>query len=135
MRAWSPINILPYFVRIDRNIDFDSIVALGSLPGPSYVRWDGHLYAPISGTYRFLIDADDDGWLSIDGTPVIHDPGPIYKATDEGTMVLQAGWHKIEAGQRNIWGDAEIHMHWQPPGGEESPIPDDYLSPVENKSG
>jgi hypothetical protein len=118
----------PHIVRIDRNIDFDSLIALGSLPPPSSILWSGRIYAPSDGMYQFTIAADDDGWLTIDGVPVIRDPGKVNKDTDSGGIKLTSGWHDIQVGQRNIWGDAEMHLYWQPPGGNQSLIPDHYLS-------
>jgi hypothetical protein len=125
----------PHIVRIDPNIDFDSVVALGSLPYPSSELWSGRLYAPTTGLYGFMITADDDGWLTIDSVPVISDPGAVIKSADDGTVKLLAGWHTIEVGHRNIWGDAYIHLFWQPPGGNQSLIPGDYLSPPQRTPG
>ncbi|MGH8336643.1 MAG: PA14 domain-containing protein, partial [Gammaproteobacteria bacterium] len=115
-----PGHSTPHIVRVDHNIDFDSIVALGSLPPPSSVLWTGRLYAPISGSYRFTIVADDDGWLTIDGAPVINDPGEVIKGNAAGAINLKAGWHDIQVGQRNLWGGAAMHLYWQPPGDSDS---------------
>ncbi|HUN57397.1 MAG TPA: PA14 domain-containing protein [Candidatus Binataceae bacterium] len=133
-----PANHAPHFVRIDSNINFDSIVALGSLPPPSSVSWTGRLYAPKAGSYRFVIAADDDGWLTIDGAPVIKDPGNVSMANDDGEIDLKAGWHNIEVGQRNLWGGAAMHLFWQPPGEVQGLIPDRYLTvpeTVQNQHG
>jgi hypothetical protein len=120
----------PHIVRVDRQIAFDSIVALGSLPYPSCVTWEGSIFAPVAGRYRFLVTADDAGWLSIDGKPVIRDPGDVTRLADEGEILMSAGWHSILIGQRNIWGGASMHLYWQPPGGSgESLVPSHYLRP------
>lgn len=125
-----PGNFPPHIVRIDHQISFDSIIALGSLPYPSCVTWSGSIFAPVAGRYRFLITADDAGWLYIDSNPVIRDPGDVTKLADEGEILLSAGWHSIRVGQRNIWGGAAIHLYWQPPGGGgESLIPSHFLRP------
>ena len=39
----------PHILRVDRQVDFDSIVALGSLPYPSYATWTGRIIAPVTG--------------------------------------------------------------------------------------
>jgi hypothetical protein len=119
----------PHIVRIDPHIDFDNVVALGSLPYPSSVLWTGRLYAPQPGLYAFMITADDAGWLTIDGKPVITDPGAVFKSTDAGTINLTAGWHNIEVGHRTIWGGSSMHLFWQPPGSTQALIPDAYLTP------
>jgi PA14 domain len=120
----------PHITRVDSNIDFDGIVALGALPSPSTVRWSGRLYVPTTGLYQFVISADDDGWLVIDGNPVIRDPGEVTLRQDEGGIMLTAGWHDIQVNQRNLWGDASIHLFWQTPGAAQSLIPDHYLIPA-----
>jgi PA14 domain len=94
----------PHIVRVDRNIDFDSLIALGSPPLPSSVLWSARIFGPSNGMYQFMIAADDDGWQTIDGVPVIRDPGKVSKDTDGGRINLTSGCHNIQVGQRNIWG-------------------------------
>ena len=122
----------PHIQRVDSTVDFDSIVALGSLPYPSYATWTGKIIAPVTGTYHFAIIVDDSGWLQIDGRPVIADPGEVTKLYDSGQVYLTAGEHEIELGERNIWGGASMRFLWQPPGvPQEQPevVPSRYLIP------
>ncbi len=119
----------PHIERVDRNVDFDSIVALGSLPYPSYAVWTGDLIAPVSGIYQFSIAVDDSGWLKIDGHDVIADPGEVTKQFDSGMVHLAAGKHTIEVGERNIWGGSSIRLMWKPPGMREEVVPSRYLIP------
>jgi hypothetical protein len=119
----------PHIVRIDRELSFDNIAQMGALPFPSVVIWSGRLIVPRGGIYRFSIDADDAGWLSIDGNPVINDPGPINRTHAAGAIALGTGLHRIEVGERNIGGDASIHVYWWPPGKVREIIPPSSLLP------
>jgi hypothetical protein len=119
----------PHIERVDRQVDFDSIVALGSLPYPSWATWTGKLIAPRTGRYQFSIMVDDSGWLKIDGRNVIADPGEVTKQFDSGEIYLTAGMHDVELGERNIWGGASIRFMWQPPGGQQEIVPSQYLIP------
>ena len=102
---------------------------MGALPFPSVIIWSGRLVVPRTGTYRFSIDADDAGWLSIDGNQFINDPGPINRIHAEGASELAAGLHRIQVGERNIGGDASIHVYWWPPGKGRELIPSSNLLP------
>ncbi len=68
------------------------------------------------GDYEFSIDVDDSGWVTIDGAPVIRDPGLINKSHDSGTIHLTEGPHQIEVGERNVAGGSYLHLFWKIPG-------------------
>jgi hypothetical protein len=119
----------PHLVRIDRELSFDNVAQMGAMPFPSVVIWSGRLMVPRGGVYRFSIDADDAGWLLIDGNAVINDPGPINRTHADGASTLAAGLHRIEVGERNIGGDASIHVYWRPPGKAREIIPSSNLIP------
>lgn len=106
---------LPHIVRVDRTLDFDDIAAMGAMPFPSCDIWRGQIIAPTTGDYQFAIDVDDSGWVTVDGTEVIHDPGLINKSHDAGTIHLNAGPHTIEVGERNIAGGSYLHLFWRVP--------------------
>jgi hypothetical protein len=106
----------PHIVRVDRQMDFDTIAEMGAMPFPSCDAWRGQIIAPKTGDYQFTIDVDDSGWLTIDGTPVIRDPGPITKVHDTGTIHLTEGPHQIEVGERNTGGGSYLHLYWKLPG-------------------
>ena len=105
----------PHIVRVDPQLDFDTIAEMGAMPFPSCDIWRGQLMAPKTGDYEFTIDVDDSGWVTIDGTPVIHDPGPITKVHDTGSIHLTEGPHSIEVGERNIGGGSYLHLYWKLP--------------------
>ena len=104
---------MPHIVRVDRQLDFDQISEMGAMPFPSCDVWRGHLIAPVTGDYEFTIDVDDQGWITIDDTPVIRDPS---KGHDVGTIHLTEGAHRIEVGERNTGGGSYLHLSWKPPG-------------------
>jgi len=105
----------PHIVRVDRQINFDSIAEMGAMPFPSCDSWRGQLIAPMTGDYQFTIEVDDSGWLTIDGNTVIRDPGAITKVRDSGTIHLTEGPHQIEVGERNIGGGSYLHLYWKVP--------------------
>ncbi|MGH7915827.1 MAG: PA14 domain-containing protein [Candidatus Binataceae bacterium] len=122
----------PLLERVDPRIDFEDIAELGALPTPSHILWTGTLMVAQTGVYRFALDVDDDGWVVIDGNPVINDPGAVTLNHAEGVAYLSAGTHRIEVGQRNLWGGARIVLYWQPPGAAMVPIPSAVLNPANN---
>jgi hypothetical protein len=91
--------------------------------------WTGEILAPAAGLYRFTIEVDDSGWLKIDDRTVIADPGEISKMRDTGIIYLSTGSHRIELGERNIWGEASMRLFWQPPGGNQGIVPSASLTP------
>ena len=78
-------------VRVDRQLDFNDIAEMGAMPFPSCDIWRGQLIAPETGDYEFTIEVDDSGWVTMDDTPVIHDPGLISKAHDVGAYLPHRG--------------------------------------------
>jgi PA14 domain-containing protein len=119
----------PHIRRIDKEINFDNLAQLGALPPPSVVVWTGEILAPAVGLYRFTIEVDDSGWLKIDDLTVIADPGEISKMRDTGSIYLSTGSHRIELGERNIWGEASMRLFWQPPGAGQELVPSASLTP------
>ena len=120
----------PHIVRVDSRMDFNDIAEMGAMPFPSCDSWRGQLIAPRTGDYHFVMDVDDSGWLSIDDTPVIHDPGAINKSHDEGSIHLTEGAHRIEVGERNIGGGSYLHLAWKVPDSSNvEVIPSDALIP------
>jgi hypothetical protein len=114
----------PHIVRVDPMLSFDTIAEMGAMPFPSCDIWRGRIVAPTTGDYQFMIDVDDSGWVTVDGTQVIRDPGPINKPHDVGTIHLEAGPHTIEVGERNTGGGSYLHLYWRLPG-----TPDPVLVP------
>jgi len=124
-----PDGFPPHIVRVDPKISFDNIAAMGALPFPSTTIWTGSIEIVKPGLYFFAIDVDDAGWLSIDGRPVIADPGNVNKGHDEGSIYLDKGRHRILVGERNLAGDASLQLYWRPPGGSQEIVPSAVLIP------
>jgi hypothetical protein len=120
----------PHIIRVDRQMNFDDIAHMGAMPFPSCDLWTGQLIAPRAGSYEFTIDVDDSGWLTIDGTNVIRDPGAVNKSHDAGRLNLTPGPHRIEVGERNIGGGSSLRLSWKIPGRTDSEtIPSGALIP------
>jgi hypothetical protein len=120
----------PHIVRVDPQLNFDTIAEMGAMPFPSCDIWRGQVIAPKTGDYEFTIDVDDSGWVTVNGTPVIHDPGPVTKVRDSGTIHLTEGPHRIEVGERNTGGGSYLHLYWKVPGSSDLEIvPSDALVP------
>ncbi|MGB3551106.1 MAG: PA14 domain-containing protein, partial [Candidatus Binatus sp.] len=115
-------NSVPHIVRVDRQLDFDDIAAMGAMPFPSCDIWRGQLIAPKTGEYEFSIEVDDSGWVTVDGTQVIHDPGLVSKPHDAGRIQLNEGPHRIEVGERNVAGGSYLHLYWRIPGSTDNQI-------------
>lgn len=119
----------PHLIRVDSDINFNNVAELGASPFTSCVVWTGTLLAPKPGLYRFTIEADDNGWITIDGTTVVDDPGAQARYTASGTIQLSAGPHRVVVGERNLAGDSGAHFLWQLPGGQSELVPSDALIP------
>ena len=120
----------PHIVRVDRQLDFNDIAEMGAMPFPSCDIWRGALIAPNTGDYEFTIDVDDSGWVTVDDTQVIHDPGLVSKDHDAGRIHLTEGPHRIEVGERNLEGGSYLHLFWKIPGATDNEIvPADALIP------
>jgi len=131
-RGNAPGRFPPHIVRVDAALDFQDVAELGALPPPSCVIWTGTIVAPSAGLYHFVVDADDTGWLLIDGKTVIPDPGNVMWFHSHGDVYLTAGPHNIDAGERNLEGDAIMKLSWQPPGQPLEIVPSSNLLPAES---
>ena len=119
----------PHIVRIDREVNLDNITEMGAMPFPSVALWTGRIIAPVSGQYNFVVDADDCGWLTLDGQTLIADPGPVMRGHGEATVFVRAGIHRILVGERNLAGDSSIHFYWRVPNKDQEIVPAAALIP------
>ncbi|MBK1828961.1 PA14 domain-containing protein [Haloferula rosea] len=110
--------------RVDPAIDFDwgDQSPARNLPRDQFsVEWRGRLVAPVTGTYRFEVEVDDDFEM------VLGDAG--RKRVSLGRHGL--GEFKLEAGEpvpfsaryREESGEAFVRLFWIPPGGVRSLVP------------
>lgn len=90
-------------------------------------EWNGILYAPAYGPYRFRLVTPDTGILEIDGNT-------IFNGQDEqvASVTLAEGNHQIRV--RAEAGQGQVALYWQPPTADEELVPAWalYTHPVTN---
>jgi PA14 domain len=98
------------------------------------VSWNGYIYAPESGVYKFKAMANDGFRLWVKNTEIIsewHITGnPNYFPEYEGSIYLEGGkWHPIRANYFDNVGQALVRLHWAMPNRGFQRISPDYLTP------
>jgi 4-amino-4-deoxy-L-arabinose transferase-like glycosyltransferase len=95
---------------------------------PFSIRWTGQLDLPEAGSYRFIVQAVDEGSMSIDGKLLMTTPAPNQPA--EATVDLSAGRHDVVIDYHQRGGSPTyINILWQPPRGGMGPLPASMFSP------
>ena len=121
------------FTRTDPVIDFaweygspDSVVNVDNFGA----RWTGEIYAPVTGTYTFIVWSDDGNRLYVDNTIIIDDWTDHPPTRFDGTIDLTGGhWYPITLTFFEDADHATIVLYWKPPGGQEELIPSHNLRP------
>lgn len=73
----------------------------------------GYVYAPVTGTYKFMLSADDQAWLTFNGAPLITTP---YNAHAIATIDLVGGtWYPIQIKYQNRSGSNWFSFWWHLP--------------------
>jgi len=80
------------------------------------VKYTGQFYADHDGDYSFLESADDETWLVVDGTQILHDT--TWNVDTPVTISLSEGWHDIEYRTREGSGGDFAQLYWDPTGTE-----------------
>ncbi|ECP9029758.1 hypothetical protein FU976_08055 [Campylobacter jejuni] len=98
------------------------------------ISWNGYIYAPETGMYRFKVTANDGFRLWIRNTEIIsewHVTGdPTYFPEYEASIYLEGGkWHPITAHYFDNVGQALIRLQWAQPDKTFRRISPDYLTP------
>lgn len=98
------------------------------------ISWNGYIFAPASGVYRFKAMANDGFRLWVGGTEVInewHTTGePEYFPEYDGGIYLEGGkWYTLRANYFDNIGQALIRLHWAMPDKEFQRIDPKYLTP------
>jgi len=94
-------------------------------------RWTGEIYAPVTGTYTFIVWSDDGNRLYVDNKIIIDDWTDHPPTRFEGTIDLTGGhWYPITLTFFEDADHASIHLYWEPPGGQEELIPSHNLKPT-----
>ncbi|MFP4056475.1 MAG: PA14 domain-containing protein [Candidatus Brocadiia bacterium] len=86
------------------------------------VRYTGQFFADHDGTYAFEEHVDDEAWLWIDGSQVIHNSQ--WDVDTTGTIDLLAGWHDLEFRTREAGGGDFGRLRWDPDGGTDWAVMD-----------
>jgi 4-amino-4-deoxy-L-arabinose transferase-like glycosyltransferase len=95
---------------------------------PFTIRWRGEIDIPASASYRFIVQAVDEGSLSIDGVSLFTTPGP--NRVGEATLELAQGPHDIEITFRQRGGSpVYINVLWVTPQGGPESIPAELFLP------
>lgn len=98
------------------------------------ITWNGYIFAPVSGSYKFRATVNDGFRLWIKGTELIsqwHKTGdPNYFPTYEASVYLEGGkWYPIRSNYFDNVGQALVRLHWAQPGKGFQRISPDYLTP------
>lgn len=98
------------------------------------VSWNGYIYAPESGIYKFKATVNDGFRLWIRGQEIISEwhptDDPTYFPDYEASIYLEGNkWHSIRANFFDNIGQALIRLHWARPGRGFQRISPDYLTP------
>ena len=96
----------------------------GELFGLSF---DGHIFAPKTGLYRFALDSDDGSQLWIAGEKLIDNDGLHSAQRMEATIALERGTHPLAVIYFEKTGQEELIVEWAPPGEKFTKIPPDVL--------
>lgn len=99
------------------------------IPGAFTARFAGFLRVTDAGPYRFLLDADDEATLLLDGQVV----GRYVingSSTFPATVNLAAGDHPIEIRYLQLGGGSALNVYWEPPDHPQELIPPERLLPL-----
>jgi len=84
------------------------------------IRWSGWWRVTQPGEHRFYLDVDDGGYLRIDDQAIVDIAATEGGGAASGRAVLRPGYHRIEIGLVQNYGDARMACYWVPPGADES---------------
>ncbi|MFA6322760.1 MAG: PA14 domain-containing protein [Candidatus Buchananbacteria bacterium] len=89
------------FTRIDKDLNFGSNffpvnTGLAGDPNHFAVNWRAIIDVPTTASYTYKITADDDAWVYIDDQLVSDLNGTHMARTEEKSVQLTAGYHKLE---------------------------------------
>src|SRR3954471_16864943 len=87
------------------------------------VEWRGYIAILRTGTYTFGTTSDDGSWLSVDGKPVVENPGRHSQVDRQGSIVLSAGVHPVLIRYFQDGGDCAFQATWARNGDAVQPIP------------
>ena len=80
------------------------------------IRWSGWWAARQAGEHRFSLDADDGGYLRIDDELLVDTRGVFGERRETGDKALEPGFHAVEIGLFQNYGESRLAVHWVAPG-------------------
>lgn len=80
------------------------------------LEMNGAVFLPVTGDYMFILQSDDGAYVTIDGQPVISDPGYHPVRIIERRVHLEKGWRTLQIRYFNGTAAAGLRLQWQPPG-------------------
>lgn len=86
------------------------------------IRWSGWWAVEPAGGHRFSLDADDAGYLRVDGELVVDTEGVFGERQETGSKVLEPGFHAVEIGLHQRYGESRLAVHWAAPGTSGEPV-------------
>jgi len=91
----------------------NTLIASGEIPERFSAVWEGFIFAPRKGTYRFSISSDDGSWVTVDDAVVI-DNGGVHPASIKGKdVVLAKGNHRLLIRYFNGGGQGVVEFDWR----------------------
>ena len=102
----------PVFAGLDPIIAFSNeiLTAKAGHAGTSSADWEGYLFAPKDGAYRFSISSDDGSWVYVDETLVVDNGGVHPNRRAEGDVALTKGRHRLRLKYFNGGGDGSLEF-------------------------
>jgi hypothetical protein len=85
-------------------------------------EWDGFLYVPRTGRYRFQLISDDGSWLELDGRLVIDNGGNHAPVLREQLVDLAAGPRAVRVRFFQGTGEWRLNLLWAEEGAQPEPI-------------
>jgi len=77
------------------------------------VRWEGSVWFPEAGNYRFFMRVNEGTRLYVDGNLLLNKWSPRETTEYEVTSYLSAGYHQIRVDYRELKGPALIFLRWE----------------------
>lgn len=96
------------------------------------IKFNGYIYAPVSGLYTFKLKSDDGSTFRISGVDLIDNDGSHSVQSVEGEIKLKKGYHPIELRYLEDWEDQDLEFSWELPGKEMELVGAKYLF-IKNK--
>ena len=88
---------------------------------------DAWFEAPAAGDYAFRLECDDGARVFVNGDVVVEDDFRHAMRPVDGTVTLDAGWHRLRVAYFEDRFDEGLRLSWRPPGDEAFAVLDDAV--------